>query len=273
MATGSIVRRAGWLTRSIFLTRGCLYWLNAPDGTQRVITATDFQRGEFLALDWTDSAANQGHCVGLVVTAEMVAVPATLSSGGTSVVTLTISLAQADDLTFALSSDTTLTVPSTVTIPAGSLAVSFNAAAGTLIASGNASLGATSPLCACTATIALQYVVPPPPPPQQTVFAFSGHKKSGLSGPIARTGSPPPLVVGDPFSFQNPWGAPCTVVISGTINMVLVKELKAPNGSPADQLYHSLPLSYTMTAGQTDTFHVNGSPFSMDYSLAVTLSL
>lgn len=64
-ATGSVVRRAGWLTRSIFKTRGDLYWLNAPDGSQRVITASDFTRADYLALDYTDSTPDQAHCVGI----------------------------------------------------------------------------------------------------------------------------------------------------------------------------------------------------------------
>ena len=65
-ASGSRVRRAGWTDRYVFRTRGGLHWLGDYAGTyKRVIRAADFQRPEFLALDWTDADPDQNHCVGI----------------------------------------------------------------------------------------------------------------------------------------------------------------------------------------------------------------
>lgn len=253
---GSVVRRAGWLSSSIFATAGGLYWFNAPDGSQRVITAVDFQRGEFLALDWTDSAANQGHCVGIDLTAEMVATPATLIASAVSTVKLTISLVLDADLVFYLtSSSSSLTVPSSVTILAGQTSVSFSATAGTLTASSSESITATSNQCACSVAIALQFVdVPPPPAPPHKSIIFTGtatgtpavgwvwvqtyfgpnrypdgDPATGYwvwSGPIPSRypphprgtweGAKPTQAIGRMY-FQNPWSSPCSVNISGTI--------------------------------------------------------
>ena len=65
-ASGSRVRRAAWTDRYVFRTRGGLHWLGDYAGTyKRVIRAADFQRTEFLALDWTDADPDQNHCVGI----------------------------------------------------------------------------------------------------------------------------------------------------------------------------------------------------------------
>jgi hypothetical protein len=65
-AGGSRVRRAEWTDRYIFRSPGGLHWIADYDETyQRVITATDFQRAEFLALDWTDADPDQNYCVGI----------------------------------------------------------------------------------------------------------------------------------------------------------------------------------------------------------------
>lgn len=63
---GSRVRRAEWTDRYIFRTAGGLHWIADYDETfQRVVQAEDFQRAEFLALDWTDADPDQNHCVGI----------------------------------------------------------------------------------------------------------------------------------------------------------------------------------------------------------------
>ena len=253
--TGSVVRRAGWLSSSIFSTDGGLYWLNAPDGSQRVITAADFKRGEFLALDWTDSAANQGHCIGIDLTAEMVATPALLIASAVSSIKLTISLALDTDLIFLTSSSSSLTVPSSVTIAAGQTSVTFSATAGSLSASSNATIKATSTQCSCSVNVSLQYVaVPPPPPPPQKIYTFTGSAVGSpavgwvwvqtyfgpnrypdgdpatgywtWAGPIPNRyppyprgtpqGAKPTQAIGRMY-FQNPWSSPCSVNISGTI--------------------------------------------------------
>jgi hypothetical protein len=65
-ATGSRVRRAEWTDRYIFRSPGGLHWIADYDETyQRVVRADDFERGEFLALDWTDADPDQNLCVGI----------------------------------------------------------------------------------------------------------------------------------------------------------------------------------------------------------------
>ncbi len=65
-ASGSRVRRAAWTDRYVFRTAGGLHWLGAYDESyKRVVQAEDFQRAEFLALDWTDADPDQNHCVGI----------------------------------------------------------------------------------------------------------------------------------------------------------------------------------------------------------------
>ncbi len=183
--TGSVVRRAGWINKSIFVNAGRLCWLNAPDGSQRVMRASDFARGDFLALDYTDSAPNQGHCVGIGIAADMSASLSTLGSGDPSTITLSISEVQTTDVLFALSSSSTsLSIPSAVTILAGTASVIFTAVAGTLTASSNAAITATSNLCSCAINLGLQYVlVPPPPAPVPIVLQFSKTITAPPAGP------------------------------------------------------------------------------------------
>lgn len=63
---GSRVRRAEWTDRYIFSSPGGLHWIADYDETfQRVVQADDFERAEFLALDWTDADPDQNYCVGI----------------------------------------------------------------------------------------------------------------------------------------------------------------------------------------------------------------
>ena len=275
---GSVVRRAGWLSSSIFATAGGLYWFNAPDGSQRVITAVDFQRGEFLAMDWTDSAANQGHCVGIGITAEMVASPNILASSDPTSIILSISIALDADLVFNLSSSSPLLTPATtVTIPAGKTSATFSATAGSLSDSSTEEITATSNLCSCVVSIGMQSS---PSVKSKKIYTFVGssHEVVNVYGQTQAIGK---------LYFQNPWSDPCLVNISGSVYLQLfggmvngplqfLSGIQTPGNAAwilINQVSSPVNVSFQLAAGAYYELVVYGYTNIANWNLNVILSL